>query len=579
MPISGGTMGHFRKAFAPLLLTLVTVLSPGGSPAQTQPLVLLDQGWEASDRTAFYTTGQGSRLMPYAWFKALERADSPGLFLADGLARYGYLPNPRDKTSNPEGLPIGFVIDGNVTTGAIGMTCAACHTGQIEFGGTAIRVDGAPTNADFHKFLSELTAALKRTAAEPARFTAFAKRMTNPPQQAKFQSDVTRFAAYMDASLPLESWGPARLDAFGMIFNRLTGYDLNIPTNIKRADAPVSYPFLWGAHHQDKVQWNGIAPNGTYVTALGRNLGEVLGVFGDLSIGEPRLSISRSPTFTTSANFAGLQRLEEAVAKLEPPPWPEQHLGKIDWAKAARGKLLYDELCKGCHDTRRLTVMDVGTDPRMARRAGRKVSIAGTPLVGTAQPPLTGPPLAEEAAAAEVLANVVVGTILQQLQPPWDGNTRAVLRALVLDAQDPGQTLSVTGPRVLEAKKKLLKSLPRLYRAEPLGDENAPAAYEARPLNGIWATAPYLHNGSVPSLWDLLQPPGDRPASFPVGGRRFDPRTVGIDRSAPGTGEFKVGAFGDGDSNLGHDYNKRAADKPPLTPDDRWDLVEFLKTL
>jgi len=572
-------MGHFRKEFAAHLLVLATLLVAGASAAQTQPLVLLDQGWEASDRTAFYTTGQGSRLMPYAWFKALERADSPELFMADGLARFGYLPNPRDKTTNPEGLPIGFVIDGNVTTGAIGMTCAACHTGQIEFGGTVIRIDGAPTNADFHKFLSELTAALKRTAAEPARFNAFAKRMPHPPLQAKFQTDVARFTAYMDASLPLESWGPARLDAFGMIFNRLTGYDLDIPANIERADAPVSYPFLWGAHQQDKVQWNGIAPNGTYVTALGRNLGEVLGVFGDLSIGKPRLPNLLSPTFTTSANFTGLQRLEEAVAKLEPPQWPEQHLGKIDPNKAARGKLLYEELCKSCHDTRRLTVMDVGTDPRMAQRAGRKVTSVGPILAGTAQPPLIGPPLAEQAAAAEVLANVVVGTILQQLQPPWDENTRAVLRALVLDAQDPGQTLSVTGPRVLEAKRKLLKSLPRLYRAEPLGDEGTAAAYEARPLNGIWATAPYLHNGSVPSLWDLLQPPGDRPASFPVGGRRFDPKTVGIDTSVPGTDTFRVGPHGTGNGNGGHDYNKRAEGKPALTPDDRRDLLEFLKSL
>ena len=35
-------------------------------------------------------------------------------------------------------------------------------------------------------------------------------------------------------------------------------------------------------------------------------------------------------------------------------------------------------------------------------------------------------------------------------------------------------------------------------------------AYKGRSLNGIWATAPYLHNGSVPTLWELLKPPKDR---------------------------------------------------------------------
>ncbi|MBE0762893.1 hypothetical protein IH729_24350, partial [Escherichia coli] len=50
---------------------------------------------------------------------------------------------------------------------------------------------------------------------------------------------------------PKDTWGPARLDAVSMIFNRLTGLDIGtappylIPDNIKAADAPVRYPFLW----------------------------------------------------------------------------------------------------------------------------------------------------------------------------------------------------------------------------------------------------------------------------------------------------------------------------------------------
>ena len=65
-------------------------------------------------------------------------------------------------------------------------------------------------------------------------------------------------------------------------------------------------------------------------------------------------------------------------------------------------------------------------------------------------------------------------------------------------------------------------------------------AYRARSLNGIWATAPYLHNGSVPTLYDLLLPkkrkgdPEDgeyRPEKFQVGSRQFDPDKVGIKTS------------------------------------------------
>src|SRR5262249_18544154 len=97
------------------IATAIGMLATIAGPALAQPtppvVVYADQGWSAADRDTFYTTSQGSRMMPYAWFKALRRTDSDELFAADQLQRYGYLPNDRSK-SNPEGLPIGFVIDG-----------------------------------------------------------------------------------------------------------------------------------------------------------------------------------------------------------------------------------------------------------------------------------------------------------------------------------------------------------------------------------------------------------------------------------------------------------------------------------
>ena len=60
-----------------------------------------------------------------------------------------------------------------------------------------------------------------------------------------------------------------------MIFNRVAGKDLGIDANIKVADAPVSYPFLWNASRQDRTQWNSSIPNGLYINAIGRDAGEV----------------------------------------------------------------------------------------------------------------------------------------------------------------------------------------------------------------------------------------------------------------------------------------------------------------
>ncbi|MDB5530068.1 MAG: hypothetical protein JWR51_3171 [Devosia sp.] len=51
--------------------------------------------------------------------------------------------------------------------------------------------------------------------------------------------------------------------------------------------------------------------------------------------------------------------------------------------------------------------------------------------------------------------------------------------------------------------------------------------YVAQPLTGLWSSAPYLHNGSVPTLWHLMHP-AERPSQFDVGGHALDLAKVGI---------------------------------------------------
>jgi hypothetical protein len=126
-------------------------------------------------------------------------------------------------------------------------------------------------------------------------------------------------------------------------------------------------------------------------------------------------------------------------------------------------------------------------------------------------------------------------------------------------------------------------------------DGNAPSiqhlsSYKARPLNGIWATAPYLHNGSVPSLYHLLLPSTDRPMRFHIGSRTFDPQHVGFSTEASeGAFEFKAkdetGMAIPGNSNAGHEgehCTQRVDETGTLrdfTDEERWAIVEFMKTL
>jgi hypothetical protein len=599
-------------------LALGLILALGaveGRTQQTDPVATLTyaaQGWSAADRETFYTTSQGSHLIPYSWFKALRRTDVDEPFAGDKLLRYGFLAHDVSAT-NSEGLPVGFVIDGPVASGELGLTCAACHTGQLEYsqGGVvhALRIDGAPAKTDAQQFLADLLSASRATLNEPARFDAFAKVVLGPGYNAAKAAQVkdglskwvAQFGEFMDISLPAASpWGPGRLDAFGMIFNRIAARDLGVLDNYKVADAPVRYPFLWNASRQDRTQWNGGVQNGLYIQALGRNAGEVLGVFADFA---PHRILPPTPLAAAiidfrnnSVSFAGLQTLEEKIAVLRPPPWPREIFG-LNEGLAAKGKPLFDANCCSCHAVQasldlpglwRTPILAVGTDPKMLVNSQRTAE-PGLLLGALMPPPAIGARIGDPAKAGDLLATAVVGTLLAEaFVPPVPAPTKlaqsGVFRALRKDLAEhfPGENLdTLIDPRLppkakldalVELKAFIDARLSNMFSPPPAV---AGAAYESRVLNGVWAVAPYLHNGSVPNLWELMKLAKDRKSSFMVGSRIFDPKNVGY---ATDESPFKTGAFmadpanANGNGNGGHEFGAG------LTDDERWAIIEYMKT-
>ena len=109
-----------------------------------------------------------------------------------------------------------------------------------------------------------------------------------------------------------------------------------------------------------------------------------------------------------------------------------------------------------------------------------------------------------------------------------------------------------------------------------------PYGYVSPPLDGIWLRAPYLHNGSVPTLNDLLNPPNERPQTFHRGYDVFDPVKVGFKEPPPRptgpNGELTQPYFSfdtreKGNGNQGHAYGTQ------LSNEDKEKLLEYLKTL
>ena len=111
---------------------------------------------------------------------------------------------------------------------------------------------------------------------------------------------------------------------------------------------------------------------------------------------------------------------------------------------------------------------------------------------------------------------------------------------------------------------------------------SAEMKYKARPLDGIWATAPYLHNGSVPNLYEMLSPAAERSKTFYLGSRLFDPKNVGY-RTEPIKGGFELDTRLPGNSNQGHEFKDGPLDAGVLGPEfsheQRMDLIEYLKSL
>jgi len=585
------TLFAFRSmASGFVCLAALTTMSIPVRAADEAP-IYLDQGvdWTAAARAEYYTQDQGSRLVPLAWLEALERPDGQPFF-ADSLARYGYLPNP----ANSNRLPIGFSLAGARGAEVVGMTCAACHTRQIDVGGKAYRIDGGPAISDIYNLFADLDTAVGRVLASEAELTTFAAAVLHttapkPDDVAALRKKVEAwhlpYHTMMSRALPKEPWGLSRLDAVGMIFNRIIGLDIGppptymIPENIKVAKAPVRYPFLWNAPKQDRTQWSGFLNNGNDTLSVPRNLGQVYGTFGEFHPAKDTRwwNVLRYDYLSgNSANFDGLDVLETLVKRIGSPKWPWPY----DAALAAKGKAVYDRPtadggCADCHgikpgqvqfpdvQTWATPLQDVGTDSAQYEILRWK---AETGVLRGAEIPHLREPLEATDYALNVLATSVLGAIIQNRLFPSSGADE-MGQDLIAKLRNPPPSLAG-----LKGAYMLFQDL----RAIGKGLDNAAPVYEARVMHGIWAAAPYLHNGSVPTLAELLKPASERVASFKIG-PAYDTQNVGLaveqskldytlrttdcsDRSS-------------GNSRCGHEYGTW------LKPEEKKALLEYLKVL
>lgn len=539
------------------------------SPQYTDDLRLndvADHVLTEDQRQSYYHLSQGSQIMPYAWFVALEQSFGEKPYTdADYLGQFRLIPDPKTQ-SNPDRLPIGFAKDDpDPITGVVnvGLTCAACHTAQMTYKGNGILINGAPGMVDFDGFLLNLVMTLQFTNLDPFKFERFARKVLpdgySSDAVAKLKKDVQSYVDLQlkgqfelkanDDRLGLKSTkgGFGRIDALGSGGNRL--YGVLDPKNLRTLNSPVKALPLWYV-----TQYNWVQTNGSIREPLARNIIEALAVNSSLVFGAKS---ARTDWYTSSARLRNMYELESTVAKFKAPVWPEDIFGKIDRAAVARGEVHYKKICAACHDPQLENKPESGDDVAVRNNKTYFVlRLFPADKVGT------DPMDAKNFADRTLDASSIKDDLPEKYRPMAGNLPGAVIIGMVLQGIIDRQYAKLE----VQERDKLIG-----YRANLL---RACAAYPARPLAGVWAAPPYLHNASVRNLYQLLLPSAEREKSFCTGQVEYDPVNVGYVNVDPCKAPwFKFDSQVKGNSNAGHNYGTS------LSHNERMDLIEYLKVL
>ena len=656
------------------VVALVLIHYPDTQIPKPEPLAetrYLDQGWgtarDSPQREAYYYTPQGTSVknLRYSWFIHLERPWGRRRFAdPEYLQGLGFIVDPVPTRANPDQLPVGFAkhYDETLEEDVLDITCSACHSGQINItrdGRTiGIRIDGgaamhAFTAIRIGHFAPVLLGSMTSTYLNPFKFDRFARKVLGEEAYERGGTDRLRqeFRKVLRdlmaqartekfrALYPTEE-GFGRTDALARIANTVFADKID-PANYRIGNAPVSYPYLWNIWKFDWVQYTASVSQ-----PMARNVGEAMGVGAAIHFMDPYgRPIGPSERYRTSVRFDDVQRIETTLQELRPPRWPEDLLGAIDRAKAARGKVLFDRHCQGCHGPhvaveairkrdaplktaaeplwliKTKDIRDIGTDPRSALNfSTNELDLSKAGLDPQAVRALLRKQLVEyqrrsAAAIPELQAEVerlkrqgAAGKdLLERTEEALadarqsfdsyltDERIQQSLDRLDLRRVTSGVGLNILGLIIRERYYTERAFPPELRDCfEGFGMLDIPQVlqgYKPRPLEGVWATPPFLHNGSIPNIYELLSPAYERSRTFFVGRREFDPVKIGYVTEGLSKPGFIFDTRLPGNANTGHEFRagyvpfdeqhpeltQFGVIGPELTPDERWEIIEYLK--
>jgi len=537
-----------------------------------------------ADERLFFHLSQGSDFVPVCAIRLHQReqGQTSATAVADYFAQYGLINDPTSDEHNPLGLPIGVTLSEGRSLA--GFNCAACHVAKVPDDTSGQIIVGAPGRFDIRKFYDDTVPWLAAMLADRKRKAKLlgcmlgdslrhalvpARDKLNPEErnsadalaaldddEKRAGSDIAelgseaglsegsvRTLARRSASfqaLPLTKQANVVASLFRAIPIQIrllqarqqslanvvrVGAITHTPPGPGRVDAfmtainllqedtelPMTSPVAYPPlWGTSTLKW--LHYDGDTNAALQRNMGQSLGV-GGIFVPNKKDPKKIDATGILPEN---LVKLEGVLTHMSAPRWP---FGDLDAALVERGKEVYARLnCGRCHDP---------------DQTGALPELPFGPLAAD-QDPKT------DSARLDNFERLVAGT-----------------PAIEFLEQRLG-ALAATAP-------------PELRDEDP--DWRTTRRYAPRALAGVWATAPYLHNNSVPHLWDLFS--SERPASFRIDYERYDTKNVGYALAASEGFELQTDQKGNG--SQGHAWGTELA--PDNDHEEKRALIEYLKQL
>jgi hypothetical protein len=495
--------------------------------------------WSKDDLDFFLHGSMSTEVVPEAVLRAFIRA-YPDLFPSPDLSHLGLIPDPEF------GWPIGFSRKKEVKhlggQSAVGINCASCHFVQMTSASTPepIRILGGTSHFNVEAFFGSVIVATFKTA-EPANMKKFlAAYLTTPDANADvkaqqaFANEWQRQEEKIKAAIAADPFGskgvePGELHMITPGEVRLNGELIASGLDLGR----LSHSMLKLFHNMRAALHVPDQPPEKPPPASGPGRNDAFGILS--------ASLLNAPTPYAPIKFGLVWNVDKRT-------W-------VHWDGNTRSPIARNLLAS----------LGLGA-PMHGKRADLEFAMVKrqTDLSEAIRPPKY-PFAIDQTTAKRGAAHFETKCASCHAGPENDKRLYPVAEI----GTDPNRASMFTQKLADDFNKFLAELEAAGYEPPKEFGVRSTGKYWAATLNGVWARSPYLHNGSVRTMEELLAPPAQRAKKFRRGSRAYDTAKMGYTDE----GVYELDTSARGNSNAGHEFGTA------LAADQKRELIEYLKTL